>query len=200
MTSSSAKPRGRDQVRSAVLAATSDLVAERGPDRFSVREIAARAGVNHALVHRHFGTKADVLEQMLARDAEAVVAAVVESGLPTSGPAGSDAVAELLDLLADRPSYWRTLVHAVLDSPEVALPGTASTTELFSDLWRGSATDRDADRAVPTSVAGMTVLGWLIFGRFMTDATGADIEQTRQAVAEQVAALISTQTSAGPRP
>ena len=119
-----------------MLTATRALVAERGPDGFSVREIAARAGVNHALVHRHFGTKADVLEQMLAADAEAVVAAVLESGLPTSGQAGGEVVAELLDLLADHPSYWRTLVHAVLDSPEAALPGTASTTELFSGLWR----------------------------------------------------------------
>jgi AcrR family transcriptional regulator len=185
-----AKPRGREQVRSAVLSATSALVAEHGPDGFSVREIAARAGVNHALVHRHFGTKADVLEQMLAADAEAVVAAVVESGLPTRGEAGGDVVAELLDLLAGRPSYWRTLVHAVLDSPEAALPGTASTTELFSGLWR----DGDDERAVPTSVAGMTVLGWLIFGRFMTDATGADPEETRRAVADQVAALISVRS------
>jgi AcrR family transcriptional regulator len=184
-----AKPHGREQVRSAVLTATSALVAERGPDGFSVREIAARAGINHALVHRHFGTKADVLEQMLAADAEAVAAAVVESGLPTSGQAGGDVVAELLDLLADRPSYWRTLVHAVLDSPEAALPGTASTTELFSGLWR----DGDDERAVPTSVAGMTVLGWLIFGEFMTDATGADATEVRRAVAEQVAALISAQ-------
>ena len=182
-----AKPHGREQVRSAVLSATSALVAEHGPAGFSVREIAARAGVNHALVHRHFGTKADVLEQMLAADAEAVVAAVVESGLPTSGEAGGEVVAELLDLLAARPSYWRTLVHAVLDSPEAALPGTASTTELFSGLWR----DADGERAVPTSVAGMTVLGWLIFGQFMTDATGADPEETRRAVADQVAALIS---------
>jgi AcrR family transcriptional regulator len=189
-----AKPHGREQVRSAVLTATSALVAERGPNGFSVREIAARAGVNHALVHRHFGTKADVLEQMLAADAEAVVAAVVESGLPTSGQAGSEVVAELLDLLAERPSYWRTLVHAVLDSPEAALPGTASTTELFSGLWRGSDTEGDTDRAAPTSVAGMTVLGWLIFGQFMTDATGADAEEVRRAVAEQVAALISTQS------
>ena len=177
-----------------MLTATSELVAERGPDGFSVREIAARAGVNHALVHRHFGTKADVLEQMLAADAEAVVAAVVESGLPTSGQAAGEVVAELLDLLAARPSYWRTLVHAVLDSPEAALPGTASTTELFSGLWRGSDTEGDADRAVPTSVAGMTVLGWLIFGQFMIDATGADAEETRRAVADQVAALIAAQT------
>ncbi len=184
-----AKPRGREQIRSAVLSATSALVAECGPDGFSVRDIAARAGINHALVHRHFGTKADVLEQMLAVEAEAVVAAVIESGLPTSGEAGTDVVAELLDLLAESPSYWRTLVHAVLDSPEAALPGTASTTELFSGLWL----DSHPDDAVQTSVAGMSVLGWLIFGKFMSEATGADPEDVRRAVAEQVSELIATQ-------
>jgi len=185
-----AKPRGREQVRSAVLSATKDLVAERGPDGFSVREIASRAGINHALVHRHFGTKADVLEQMLAADAEALVNAVIESGLPTSvqpdmGDELVEVVGKLLDLLAERPSYWRTLVHAVLDSPEAAIPGTSSSTDLFSGLWRGT----DADRAVPTSVAGVTVLGWLIFGKFMTDITEADPEAVKRAVAEQVSAL-----------
>ena len=97
-------------------------------------------------------------------------------------------VAELLDLLAERPSYWRTLVHTVLDSPEAAIPGTASTTDLFSGLWR----DTDDDRAVPTSVAGMTVLGWLIFGRFMTDTTGADPDEVKRAVADQVSALFTS--------
>jgi len=181
------KPRGRDEVRSAVITATSALVAERGPDGFSVRDIAARAGINHALVHRHFGTKADVLEQTLAAEAEAVVSAIVGSGLPTSGTAGADVVAKLLELLADRPTYWRTLVHAVLDSPEAAVPGTAATTDLFSGLWR----DNDPDNAVQTSVAGLSVLGWLIFGDYMSDATGADPEDVRRAIASQVAALIA---------
>ncbi|EFQ82347.1 transcriptional regulator, TetR family [Aeromicrobium marinum DSM 15272] len=188
MTSSSAgRPRGRDQVRSAVLTAASELVAERGPDRFSVRDIAERAGVNHALVHRHFGTKADVMEQMLAADARVVVDAILGSGLPTDGEATPSVVADLLDLLAARPSYWRTLVQAVLDSPEAALPGTASTTALFSDLWAGG----DADRATSTSVAGITALGWLIFGPFMAESTGADPADVRRAVAEQMAALLT---------
>ena len=180
------RPRGREQVRSAVLTAARSLVAERGPDGFSVREVAARAGVNHALVHRHFGTKADVLEQMLAADADAMVNAVLASGLPTSGEAGPDVVAELLDLLASHPSYWRTLVNAVLDNPEVAIPGTASTTELFSGLWR----DDSREGAIPTAVAGVTVLGWLIFGSFMAESTGADPEAVRQAIAEQVSTLV----------
>src|SRR5690242_12143162 len=97
------RPRGKDEVRAAVLAATRELVGERGPDGFSVREIATRAGVNHALVHRHFGTKADVLELVLTEESRAVVQAIADSGLPTSGSAPGEVVAQLLDLLAGRP-------------------------------------------------------------------------------------------------
>jgi len=169
-----------------VLTATRDLVAERGPDGFSVRDIAGRAGVNHALVHRHFGTKADVLEQVLAEEGRAVVAAITEAGLPTSGQAPGEVVARLLDVLAARPTYWRALVNAVLDAPEAAVPGTSSTTELFSGLWRGA----DAAGADATAVAGASVLGWLIFGEFMVEATGADPDAVRRRVAGQVAALL----------
>ena len=181
------KPRGRDEVRTAVLAATSQLVAERGPDGFTVRDIAARAGINHALVHRHFGTKADVLEQALAAEADAVVTAMLSSGLPlTADEADRESIAQLLDVLAERPSYWRTLIHAVLDSPEAAIPGTASTTELFAGLWQ----EADGDGATQTSLAGLTVLGWLIFGQFMADSTGADPAALRLAVAERVAQTV----------
>ena len=79
------RPYGRDEVRRAVLDAAGALVAERGPDGFSVREVATRAGVNHALVHRHFGTKAEVLEAVLAEEAAAVVEAVAAAALPTTG-------------------------------------------------------------------------------------------------------------------
>ena len=169
----------------AVLAATRDLVAERGPDGFSVRDIAARAGVNHALVHRHFGTKTDVLEQVLATEAAAVVTAVAESGLPTSGQAPGEEVAPLLDVLAARPSYWRALVHAVLDAPEAASPGTASTTELFSGLWSGGEPgSADAPRWPRRRCwAGSSSAG------SSTETTGADADAVRRRVADQVSGL-----------
>ena len=184
------RPHGRDEVRAAVLVAARALVAERGPDGFSVRDIAARAGVNHALVHRHFGTKAEVLELVLTEESRAVVEAIVASGLPTSGQADGSVVDQLLAVLADRPTYWRALAHAVLESPDVAVPGTASTTELFASLWRGAdPAGTSAERAADSAVAGATALGWLIFGDFITEATGADPGAVRRGVAEQVARL-----------
>lgn len=174
------KPQGRDEIRAAVIEAARDLIAERGPDGFSVRDVAARAEVNHALVHRHFGTKAEVLQQVLATEAD-LVAAAVERWRSS----GSGTPEELLRLLADYPSFWRALVHAVLEAPDVAVPGTAVTTELFASLWRGL----DPSRAASTTVAASTVLGWIIFGSFMTETTGADPDDVRRIAAEQVTRL-----------
>ena len=66
-------PRGNSIVtRKLILAAARDLFAARGIDGVSVRQIAAAAGVNHALVHRYFGTKSDIVAEILEGEAEAM--------------------------------------------------------------------------------------------------------------------------------
>jgi AcrR family transcriptional regulator len=49
--------RDADATKAALLTAARDLFAERGFQRTTVREIAARAGVNQALLFRYFGSK-----------------------------------------------------------------------------------------------------------------------------------------------
>ena len=60
-----ARPRGRrpgaPETRAEILDAALALFAERGFERATVRAIAARAGVDPAMVHHYFGTKEDLL-------------------------------------------------------------------------------------------------------------------------------------------
>ena len=76
-----AKPLGKQEVVAAVLAAASELFAEQGPAATSIREVAARAGVNHGLLHRHFGSKRELLAATLQYLADSG-AALRESGAP----------------------------------------------------------------------------------------------------------------------
>jgi AcrR family transcriptional regulator len=74
------RPHGPAQVRAAAVAAATELFAERPPGAVTVRQIAERAGVNHALVHRYIGTKEDLLREVLehnARTAERLNAELV---------------------------------------------------------------------------------------------------------------------------
>lgn len=77
---------GGTTTRSAILASARALFAEQGYDRTGIREIAAKADVDPALVHHFFGSKEelfsaamrlpnipDLVAQVLARDPEALV-------------------------------------------------------------------------------------------------------------------------------
>ncbi|WP_280268598.1 TetR/AcrR family transcriptional regulator [Nocardia wallacei] len=66
--------------RGALLAAAQELFAERGYERATVRDIAARAGVNQALLFRYFGSKDELFRAAIADRGRRVL---------EDGPAGS---------------------------------------------------------------------------------------------------------------
>jgi AcrR family transcriptional regulator len=57
------RPRGGTDSRERIIAAAVDEFGEQGYDGATVRSIAARAGVDSALVHHYFGTKADLFAE-----------------------------------------------------------------------------------------------------------------------------------------
>ena len=57
MTDASKKPAKSDRTRAAILSAAQDLFADQGYERTTVRDIAAQAGIDPALVIRYFGSK-----------------------------------------------------------------------------------------------------------------------------------------------
>ena len=59
------RPHGRDEVRAAILQAARRRFAAQGPSA-STRDIAADANVNLGLLHRHFGTKDDLIRAVFA--------------------------------------------------------------------------------------------------------------------------------------
>lgn len=56
---------GRVEVRDALINAAILLFAQKGPAAVTTREIAETAGVNHGLIHRHFGSKEALLASAL---------------------------------------------------------------------------------------------------------------------------------------
>src|SRR5690606_4652816 len=56
---------GRQNTREAVLKAAREAFAEAGYDRTSVRQVAAAAGVDTALVHHYFGTKEQLFQAVV---------------------------------------------------------------------------------------------------------------------------------------
>ena len=109
--------------RQDILAAARELFAAHGVDGVSVRDIAAAAGVNHALVHRYFGAKSDMVAAIFASEVEAM-----SSMSRPDADEGESLVAlrDVLDhLLTDRRTTLLLLLRAEIDglTPEQLLDG-----------------------------------------------------------------------------
>jgi len=77
---SRARPRGgREQATKTILDAAAQLFTERGVNGVTVRDIAQRAGVSHALVHRYLGSKEQILGAVLLRSDEKLLASAEEA-------------------------------------------------------------------------------------------------------------------------
>jgi AcrR family transcriptional regulator len=147
----------------AVLAAAADLFAVQGPAATSIREVAARSGVNHGLVYRHFGTKEELVSAVLDHVSDRFNEAVTS---------GSDQV----DLEVER--QWRVLARAILDGyPVGRLQHRFPFVVQLIEQARLSTEDDTAARLAAGHVVALE-LGWRLFEPFLRSATGLeDLDQ-----------------------
>jgi len=59
-----------------ILIGLKDLLIEEGPSGLSIRNIAKKAGVNHGLVHHYFGSKENLMSEMLKRETDLVLSRI----------------------------------------------------------------------------------------------------------------------------
>ena len=155
----------------ALLHAAAELFAARGAAAVSVRDIAAHAGVNHGLVHRHFGSKEGlrraVLAQLTARIAAASRDTPIRLGVL---PAAFEATQSL-------DTYWRMLARALLDGDDIDdlqgdFPVMRQLLAQITEAREHGLLREGADPQVLTAMSAALGLGWLLFEPFVLAATG----------------------------
>jgi AcrR family transcriptional regulator len=109
-----ASPRGPDEVRRALMAATERVCSQRPPGSVTVRDIAEAAGVNHGLVHHYFNSKRALLEETLVWIESGLLEAIADFDDPER------AVGAFFDELATRSSYPRLLIWMLLEGVDMA--------------------------------------------------------------------------------
>jgi AcrR family transcriptional regulator len=182
-TAAARRPRGREEVMTAILGAATELLAQRSPREVTVRDVAERANVNHALVHRHFGTKDDLLRAVLLARSEAFGRAA--TSLPS---ADADS---MLALLADHSDYWRIMARLMLDSPDLLVGRELPAASMILTMIGGRREPDEAMR-VAAAVAGSLALGWAVFGpHLVTVLGGAPGTRVDASVAAAVRAIVS---------
>ncbi|MFD0391534.1 TetR/AcrR family transcriptional regulator [Tistrella bauzanensis] len=143
------------------------LFAEKGPNAVTVREIAARAEVNHGLVHRHFGSKEALLDAVLDRHMAAFKTALRSAGTI------DEAIPVLQAVQQDRPGFARMMAFLILErrATEDFTRPAGGTADLADIIRSGGPADDDAARAAAAMVTAFS-LGWTLFRDFTVTAAG----------------------------
>ena len=183
-------PRGQRETVTALIDATITLLAERGPAALSVRDIAAHAGVNHGLVHRHFGSKQALVRAALDRLAGELY--------ETAGAASRDVagLSALFTATAQHESYWRALARTVLDGEaprafQSRFPTFRRVIDTLQDMQRNGVLTKDVEAPLLTAGIGALVLGWLVFEPFLVAATDLDRRDRDENRAALLAAMLT---------
>lgn len=174
-----------EEGRERLIAAATELLRERPPDRVSVREIAAAAGVNHGLVHRYFGGKEGLVMAVLRRVFRETGAAILEEMDRDMAAAVGGGLAVL-----DRERWVvNVLAHVMITRRSAEGIPTAT----MMPVMRERHPDAAEDLAGALAVAEAATLGWLLFEPLIARGTGLDAlppEERRAKVAKALAGLL----------
>jgi AcrR family transcriptional regulator len=174
------KLRKPEEVRALLLSAARDVFGSKGYEAASTTEIAKSAGVAHALLFRHFGTKAELFEQAVFEPFQAAIGRVLERwstyGHQPHSPSVSSADfvdqvyaflrenSQLITALAATPHYDERVhddggdpsLSRLLDTVSAALE-----TEAEVHGWQG------IDVPIAPRIAFCAVLGITVFDRWV---------------------------------
>ena len=182
------KPRGREMVRAALIEAGARLFAEQGPRSVSVREVAREAGVNHGLVHRHFGSKDGLLHEVMTHLATKIAGSM---GTARTDESLADLLGATFGATADG-LHWRILARAMLDGqdPTELQQEFPVVERMLAAAQRGTSSPLSAQALVTLILA--SGFGVLLFEPYLKASTGQDDETWQQTRRELMALCMSS--------
>jgi AcrR family transcriptional regulator len=185
---------GPDDPKGAILRAAAELMAEHSPSEVSLRAIAARAGVNYGLIHRHYGTKDKLLVEIFQE--------FTDYGAEQIRASGSIHEAIRRTFTLDSGGFARILAWVALDG--VAAENTfADTTgmavfqSLIEKEWQDASGPHRRDHFDPRVVSSFVMLMisvWDFYAPYMQqvdDWGDRDLADAHAEVLELMQTLVS---------
>lgn len=187
---------GKRSARDALLASAVELFAERGPASVSAREVARHAGVNHGLVHRHFGSKEALLTEAIEAGSTPVFpAALAADGFDLDG---------VVRILHAQPHTARLIARTLVDGIEINLvrrqfPVLHRLLDRYDSVPTGPGRGTLEDPRIAAVAAAALALGSVVWGEHLRPALGlGDRSGVEVAVTHMARALLDIPASTEP--
>ena len=124
-------------VKDRIIKVATDLFSEYGINAVSIRKIAEEAGINHALIIRYFGSKDNLVTEILHREISSLTAPYPMKFDPSPYAALANLHKTLLNTLATDQNAMRLIVRTGLDglSPEQYVSATQERAANLIAKW-----------------------------------------------------------------
>jgi TetR/AcrR family transcriptional regulator, repressor for neighboring sulfatase len=113
--------RDPEAAKTLILTSAEKVLAAKGPDAVGLKEVAAEAGVSHALITHYFGTYEALVHAVLKRRLE--LAGAEAQRIVAVAPPGPDTLLAFFFALLSDPLHVRLTTWAVLSARKVHLIG-----------------------------------------------------------------------------
>ncbi len=111
MGKGAAPARNREATRNAILEATSQLIAEKGVDGFSISEVAQRGKINRALIYYYFQNRDNLVFETIRY--------IVQRYEAVNEGAGTDALERSIRMHIEHPEIARFFFHLFLNGQPI---------------------------------------------------------------------------------
>lgn len=173
MVENNLKPHGREEVAEALIKAAAELFSKHGVKAVSIRDIASLAGVNHGLIHRHFGTK----EQLRIKTQEYLAKQVRDE----IGEPGNMMDALLLagQAIRNKPLFWKVMARTFLDDNfegdvQTSYPMIRKLVDFVRDGQKNGLISADMDPRHIVAAICAYGLGMQVFEKYIVQGTGLE--------------------------
>jgi AcrR family transcriptional regulator len=166
-------PYGREAVKKAILDATEKLLLKKSPNKITVREIAEAAKIKHPLIHRHFGTKEEVIAATHARG-------IAKAERKLAGIKNLEGSIGAIFALVKKNKFRHIAVsRAMLDGIDpraipIEIPAMKRLLELVKKRCEESDSEPPFTPELITAVLAAAILGWFLYEPFLLVGTNQE--------------------------
>ncbi|MBP6632311.1 MAG: TetR/AcrR family transcriptional regulator [Kofleriaceae bacterium] len=199
--------RSPEQARALILAAARAAIGEHGPDKVGLKQVAARAGVSHALVTHYYGSYDALVDEVIWSEVRAFRAHILGRLAGATTLPLAEWVGVLVAQYAD-PARSRVLLWAImtgrLTGPD-AVPRREQGLRQIADVLaarlrvvRGDQAPARAELEALLVVAISAALGYAVAGEALWGALGHDRDGGRDAAFRDGLSALLERTLATP--
>lgn len=183
------KPTGREAVRAAVIKAAANLFAARGVEAVSIRDIAAKANVNYGLIHRHFGTKENLLREVHNTLLQQLYGAVNNASLNETW------LIETFKTIQSHEQLWRLEALIGLGGQcesriQSGFPIMKDTVDAAKEAQAEGRLRKDIDAKTLVAALGALTMGLLVFGDMILQGTGQTEKNRDEAITDVLSTVV----------